>query len=312
MKLQDLILSNLPIKISSIVLAAIVWTMVQREITTKRVFYGVPYRLDLSPSMVVVKSDAKTLRVTLAGPQDVIHDANKNSIQVVRNLMGIENAGSVHFALSDKDFTIPARAQILDVHPKQLEVVLDRLVEKELPVKVNFAGRPDKGYQVKDTVINPSVVDVIGPQKILEGLSQIKTQPILLSGRTRSFVQTVALEPIFEDNRSTQLKPVDVYVKIEQEWTERRFAQVSLVSLQGPLMGSSVRFSTPSVTVKAEGSRELIDKLRDSDVRAYVDTSDLKPGTYQLPVYVLPIQGLMIKAVEPKVVDVEITGKLES
>ena len=309
MKFRNFITANLAIKLASVLLAVIVWTMVQGEITTTRVFHKVPYDLEIAPSMVIEKRD-KSLRITLTGPQDVMRDITAKSIQVVHSLRSIETPGAVQFTLSDDDFSVPARTQVLEVQPKGIKVVLDRLLEKELPVKVQFIGKPEKGYQARDFVVNPTVMRVIGPQQKLETLSYIETQPILLTGRTRSFVQTVALKPLLRDNRESQY--VDVYVKVEAELVKKTLEKIPVALLQQPGVGTSVEFEDTSIQVTLEGSEDLVEKIRDTDLKAYVDITDLKPGKYQLPVHIIPVQGLQILGFSPQAVEVEILRKLES
>lgn len=309
MKFRNLFTSNLTIKFSSILLAVIVWMMVHGEITTTRVFHKIPYHLEIAPSMVVLKRDFKNLRLTLAGPQDVMRDITEKSIQVVHNLKEIEMPGAVQFSISDGDFNLPARTEVLEVHPKQINVVLDRLMEKELPVKVQFMGKPERGYQLRDFIVSPTVTRVIGPQQKFESLSQIETQPILLTGRTRSFVQTVALKPLISDDRLSETQYVDVYVKVEPELSKKILERVPVVLLQEPGIGTSVEFAKASIQVTLEGSSDLVEKLRDTDLKAYVDITDLKPGKYQLPIYIIPMPGLNILNFSPQAVEIEIVGE---
>lgn len=310
--MPDFIAKNFFIKLASVLLAVIVWTMVQGEVTTTRDFSNVRYDLLVSPSMTVTNRDHGRLKVTLSGPKDIMRDITSPSIKVEHDLRGIKTAGAVVFTLDEEDFTIPSRVQITRIEPRRLNVALDQVVEKELPVKVRFMGRPERGYEVKDFIINPSVVRVTGPRSRLEKLKEIESHNILLTGRTRSFVQTVALKTLLREGRVGEIRHVDVYVKVEPELMQRVWEQVPLAIVQNPGVSVPVRCKISSVQVKAEGSRELVEKLRETDFRAYVDVSDLKPGDYQLPVSVIPVPGLLILSTAPGEVEVHIADRLES
>jgi YbbR domain-containing protein len=306
-KFRNFFVGNLTIKFSSILLAIVVWMMVHGEITTTRVFHKIPYQLELAPSRVVLKRDSKNLRITLAGPQDVMRDITEKSIQIVHNLKQIETPGAVQFSTSNSDFNLPHRTEVLDVQPKQINVVLDRLMEKELPVKVQFMGKPERGYQLRDFIVSPTITRVIGPQQKLESLTQIETQPILLTGRTRSFVQTVALKTLLSDERTSEAQYVDVYVKVDPELSKKTLENVPVSLLQQPGIGTTVEFEKATVQVTLEGSTDLIEKIRETDLTAYVDITDLKSGKYQLPVYIIPIPGVNFLKFSPQTVEVEIT-----
>ncbi|MBI1870613.1 MAG: hypothetical protein HYS07_05385 [Chlamydiae bacterium] len=313
MKFRDWIIRDFAIKIWSIILSIIVWVMVQGEITTKRVFHDISYHLEVAPSMVVVKRGIQRIRMVLAGPQDVMRDTMEDSIQVMHDLKGIKTPGVVQFTLSDEDFTIPGHTQILEIFPNQLSITLDRLVEKELKVKANFIGKPEKGFYLKDFVVSPAIVRVEGPKARLESLSEIETQPILLTGRSRSFAQTISLKPILNsEDRRSDVQPVDIYVKIDQEMSRKKFNHVPVALLYGLKDHLATHILNPQIEVSLEGGSELMGKLSDSDLKAFVDVTDLKPGKYQLPVNVIPVKGLNIVGIQPQSIEVEILGELEA
>ncbi|MBI1883090.1 MAG: hypothetical protein HYS08_02660 [Chlamydiae bacterium] len=312
MPFRSWLTGNLGVKISSLVLAFIVWIMVQGEITTKRVFHDVPYELEVASSMVVTQKDVDALRVTVSGPQEAMRDMVENSIRVKHDLKGIEKPGVVQFDLSPEDFKLSPRIQILDIYPNRLSVTLDFLIEKELPVKAHFVGKPERGFRVKDFVANPTVVKVIGPKQRLEKLMEIETLPILLTGRTRSFVQGIALKPLLSDDPRVELQHVDVYTRIEPDLAKRTLGGVTLSLLEGPKARVPVRFVKDEIEVTLEGSSDILEKMHASDLKAYVDVMDLKPGKYQLPVNVLPVRGLNVVESNPRVVEVEISEELVS
>lgn len=309
MRLPKFLTYNVVVKLSSVVLAVIVWMMVQGEVTMEKVFHGVRYKLEMSPSMVVTARDVEVLRVTLVGPRDTMQEVTSRAIHIVQDLREMKAPGLVRLSIAPEDIEVPQGVQVLDVHPKQLSITLDELVEKELPVKAQFVGKLEKGYQMKDFTINPSVVTVVGAKQKLEKLSAIETRPVILTGRTRSFVQTAPLRPLFKKHNPAQ--QVDVYVKVEQEMTQRVVENIPVVILQGPIGTQSFRLTTSVVRAHVEGPKDWLDKIRATDLKAFIDITELKPGKYQLPVNIMPIQGVTVTTIEPDVVEVEIFGKLE-
>lgn len=302
---------NLLLKVSSILLSIVVWTMVRGEVRTTKVFHRMVYQLEIPSSMGVVEKSVRSLKITLAGPRDIMRDTLKNSIRIVHRLKGIQGPGAIQFQLTSEDFILPAGVELLDVYPKYLKVVLDRLIDKELKVKSQFVGNPGQGFQVREHSVNPTIVKVKGPEGKLQKLTEIETQPILLTGRTRSFIQTVALKPLLDDVHHEKVQYVDVYVKIQTQLSKKTFEPVGLMTLQGS-KGEPVRFEPSTVKVILEGSGDFLQKISDADIRAYVDVADLKSGKYQLPVNVLPLQGASVVNVYPHVVEVEVIGTLEA
>jgi len=311
MKLPEILSKDWIIKLASILLAVVVWTMVQGEVTVQKTFEGVKYQLNLDPSMVITNAEVKSFRVVVSGPQDVIRDFKKNSIKISHNLKGVQTPGVVLFSIAKEDISVPSRVQILSLSPRKLSVTLDRIVEKEVRVNVEFEGHPEEGLKMKDHVVNPTVVKIRGPERILSGLKEIPTDTVWLSGRTRSFVQTVSLKRIFDEGRNQELPHVDVFVKIEPKEMKITLENVPVAVLQEKNLDSTVSISKGRVQVVLEGPEGIVSKLRSSDLKAYVDVTDLKPGKYQLPVSLIPEQGVNVLEIKPAVVEIEIGRKLE-
>ncbi len=70
-----------------------------------------------------------------------------------------------------------------------------KLTSKKIPIKLNLVGPPLKGYKViyDKIVMTPSVCVMIGPRSLLDGLPAIYTEPIDISGYTKTFNEDVAL-----------------------------------------------------------------------------------------------------------------------
>lgn len=71
------------------------------------------------------------------------------------------------------------------------------LVSKNIPIKINLAGEARKGYIILNDkiVTEPSTCVMIGPKVILEKISSVQTEPIDLSGYTRTFTKDVSIIP---------------------------------------------------------------------------------------------------------------------
>jgi YbbR domain-containing protein len=72
-----------------------------------------------------------------------------------------------------------------------------RLVSKKIPIKLNLEGEPKDGYNVAydRVVIRPSEFLIVGPKPILDRLTAIDTEPIDISGSTKTFMKDVSIVP---------------------------------------------------------------------------------------------------------------------
>lgn len=70
-----------------------------------------------------------------------------------------------------------------------------RMVSKQIPIKLNLIGEPQKGYMVEydKIVIEPSTCVMIGPGSFLNRLSAVNTQSIDISEYTKTFTKDISI-----------------------------------------------------------------------------------------------------------------------
>ena len=108
-----------------------------------------------------------------------------------------------------------------DTHQKvdSIEELIARstLIAKDLPVKTVFTGKSPEGYRVVfDKIeINPQQISVLGPEVMVEKLSELKTERIDLGEYTRSVILRLGIR---SDVKALNLddKVVEVILPIEK------------------------------------------------------------------------------------------------
>jgi len=89
-------------------------------------------------------------------------------------------------------------------------------IVKELPVKPVFSGKSPDGYRVMfDKVrVEPSVISILGPEDVINDLTELNTESIDLGEYTRSAKLTLGLDSDV-DLLDLDGKVVNVYVPVE-------------------------------------------------------------------------------------------------
>jgi YbbR-like protein len=92
-----------------------------------------------------------------------------------------------------------------------------RFMSKDLDVKPVYMGKSPEGYKVlfEKVTINPPVISVVGPEKLLEKIEELKTDRIELGEYTRSVTLKTKLH---SDSRTLKFedKMVEVYLPVER------------------------------------------------------------------------------------------------
>lgn len=263
----------------------------------------------ISPSekLSVVKSSTYFLETTLQAPRNLISAFPSMNISASHKIEGTQKPGEYSFTVSYNDFSLPAPTiRIVKIFPTVITVTLDEMIVKKLPVQVETAGEAAFGYRVDEGQIelDPNAVLVEGPKEALEKMDMIKTEPVQLVGRVRSFRRTVKIQ---QPNGIRVIGDgiTEVQIPVKAEYAEKELTDVPVKPLGTPVANHYPVLEESQVSVVLKGPRALVDKLASQDFLAYVNVEDLKEGVHQLPVsFVLPAD-IVLKN-DPPAVPVEI------
>jgi YbbR-like protein len=163
-------------------LTVVIWVYAEREQTNTRTVEDVPVEIK-STERYVEPSDGIPPKVTLilSGPQAGLQKvAEELQTSIPPGLPDIEigtsmNPGNdlsvnVVDRIKDDQLFKENGVSVVESHPKQLSVNVDRKEERELPVQ----SPPDANLNTATTHYDPVTVTVSGPAKVLDSLSEQK------------------------------------------------------------------------------------------------------------------------------------------
>lgn len=291
------------LKLISLVLAVGFWFYVVGEESIE-ITKTVPLEI-IPPSekLSVVKSSTYFLEATLHAPRNLMSAFSSVNITASHRIEGTQNPGDYSFTVSYNDFSLPAPTiRIVRVFPSVVTVTLDELIVKKLPVEVEVAGEPAFGYRIdKEQIeLDPNTVLVEGPKEALEKMDVIKTEPVQLVGRVRSFRRTIKIQ---QPNGIRVIGDgiAEIQIPVKAEYAEKEFTDIPVKPLGSPALNHYPVLQTPQISIALKGPQALVDKLAPKDFLAYADVGGLKEGAYDIPVqFVLP-SDIVLKNETPTV-----------
>ena len=157
---------------------------------------------------------------------------------------------------------------------------------KTVPVKVVPVGDVASGSAISSITSNVNNITLYGEEYVLKDISEIEVE-IDVNGlsKDKTFQETI-VKPT--GVRSMSDTAITIKVKMEGE-TSKEFKDIPIVfehldtNKYKPLAKNA---SDTKVDVVVKGVKSVLDKLDSKDIKAYVDLSDLEPGTYEVPVMV--------------------------
>lgn len=173
--------------LTAILIAIALWLQVhgQGEVS---VSIDVPLQVHGLPAEMMIVNDLPDhVRLTVKGLQSRLKDLRQQTLTMPIDASDISTPGVVVRALQLSSASLPVGLHIEKIQPDRLELQVDRLITRSLPVHAHF--ELPEGWQATAVTVDPKQVEMIGPEVWLDSLREVKTTPIrpkLISGSFES------------------------------------------------------------------------------------------------------------------------------
>jgi hypothetical protein len=294
-------IGNLGYKAAALLLATLVWYIVQGE-EILEVNAKLDVKVEVSSAFSLRDSGAISRDVTLRGPRVLVGAMSGKALAaIIRVPSG--KVGSLRYRL-DKEF-IPNwdnRVRITIHDPYVTLQVEDRLTKK-VPVKPIILGEVAENQMIDEVTASPNEVEISGPKSDIGRITELTTDPIDVSGlaESKSIIAAISKAALPELQLSSH--EVNVSIKLGPKKLSKNLSVIPIEIVGSEKVGS-VRPAGVSVVIAVPESQ--FHKLNQKDIRASVNAKELEPGRYELAVFVAAPEGIVVQQISPKNVTVEI------
>ena len=180
----------------SIVFTTGVWLSVSRGVDTL-VTLEIPVEyMNRDPAMEIVTTSVNTVSLELEGSGALIKSIKPDQVQVRMDLSD-SKAGENTFSISRKNISLPPGIVLKDVTPASVDVNLDILMKKKLPVQIDWVGRLPDHFILVEAKVEPDTVEIIGGRRMLEDMTTLYTEKVSLDNLEveGTITANVALNP---------------------------------------------------------------------------------------------------------------------
>ncbi len=180
----------------SVVLTTGVWFILSRGVDT---LVTLPVPLEYTKrdlAMEIVKTSVNTVNLELEGSGALIKSIRPDQVQIRLDLSK-SKAGLNTFTISRKNISLPPGIVLKGVMPSVVDVDLDVLIKKELPVQIDWVGRLPDHFILEEATVEPQTVEIIGGKRMLEKMTTLYTEKVPINNLEVEGVITanVALNP---------------------------------------------------------------------------------------------------------------------
>ena len=224
--------------------------------------------------------------VTVEGPESVIGLINHMGVEIK-----INNNVSSDFSSSGTPLFYDANGNKLDLTDKvtvnkpEIDYYVQMLKAKELPLNYEVTGQVAKGYRYTGLETEVKSVSVVGTKSVLASLTSIavSSDKLNIDGATKDKVVQLDLSQYLPPNTTLagdKYKDVSVKLKVEPLTTRVFTLQLNELDKKGMSADYSYSFDKQTCDVTVKGLKEDLDALKEENLNAVLEVSDLNPGTY--------------------------------
>ena len=308
-RLRRIVLHNKGLKAASLILAFVTWYAIRSIINFETVVSDIPLTVQVNPGWAILDRSAWTVDVLFRGSQEDIRYLNRDQIKVEVDIREKPFAEAFNVKLQPKNVQVSGAVRAVGIWPDEITLKLDQEGEKRVPVKADLQGAVPEGYEVDKVTCTPASVLLQGPRQRLDEIEFVRTVPIDLEDRVRSFKKLKMAVVSPGENWVGRVNPNNVVVEVaivERSATQRLQDMPVTVLIQP---GSQPRLDLwpLKVSVVLKGVAQLVQNVKPEEVRATVDCSALKgAASYNLPVHIHAPAGVTAVSIEPPTVKVTV------
>src|SRR5438094_498838 len=270
--LAQLLVRNWPIKLAAGFFAVMLYVAVAAQ---------QPLAQSFAMRLAIVIPPGRSVRQQPAGVAVVITGKGSEILKlrsfprVIRKVIpDTFSASAWHVQLQPTDIELPkgSDVQVADIRPRDIEVVLDSVVHKDVRIVPRVRVEAESGYVMRGLSITPSMARIIGPAKSVAPIDSVTTLPTVISSVNGPFFRTVPLDtaPL----GLVRIAPKEVCMAGEvAAIAERSLSGVPIMTPASGFTGLLLSLQRGGVTV-----RELASRAHLSALPAVVDRALAEAG----------------------------------
>lgn len=173
--------------------------------------------VDQPANTTIVNTLPDTVTVTLFAPQSVIEQIEEEGSLVARLVLSGLEAGTYKVPVS---VDIPEElrpVRLMEKNPRQIQLTLDNLIEKEIPITTEVSGDPAVGYKVGSVEWSAETVIVSGRETQVQKVETVKAE-LDISDTDESIDRQIDLVPLDSEGEEVSEVTLDPEsVDVEQQ-----------------------------------------------------------------------------------------------
>jgi YbbR domain-containing protein len=296
------IFNNSRIKGAAVIVGVFLWMFAKGEQEGSRLFSVPLVMRNMPEGLTTVRKIPDTADILLEGDtKELVRLALWGEPYAIVDMTEAQGDRTFRVSLSPANVSLPhdTQVQVVEVRsPRNLDIEIDELIDRRVPVSPVVEGAPADGYFVLGAHRSlPDSVFVFGPEGVVSDLNFVTTASLDIEGRRSRVDASRRIE--FGEEWNLHAVPKEVRVLVDIEGTRvATLADVPMV-FEHELGFEEAAVVPETVELTLSGPDHRAASLTAEDVLVVVDAMGLPRGTHELVPEVTAPEGIEIHGVTP-------------
>jgi YbbR domain-containing protein len=189
-------MKNTPLKLLALLLACVVWFLVsapRRERVRERIVTAPLSLVGMSNELVITTEIPSQVAVRVRGRRSDLRSLATQSLDAPVDLSWVQQSGEVEITLRPQAINVPPDIEVVSIEPNKIRFRIEQLRQRAVLIRPFLVGDVPQGYNIGEATAQPDRALISGPASQVLKLSEVATERIIMTGRTATFVQNVAV-----------------------------------------------------------------------------------------------------------------------
>lgn len=256
---------------------------------------SLPIVFDPEPSELILKSDiipevslylqTKGIWIFLFKQQQIYYQVDGSKLKYGVN--------SLHLQVDNLTCSDRQLEHIKGFTEKFKLIEMDRIINRQKPVMLTFTSKVDEEFFLEQKLdISSNIVQVKGPENLIESLEHIKTEPVTKKDLKNNQLRVALMSP----SHLVELKSDEIVIKFNSQVKTVKTLSLLPIRYYGD---RQIEFSPKKLTVKLEGNENELGKLNKDKIKIKLVIPDSLATGYGYPEFELPT-GITILEYTPE------------
>ena len=109
------------------------------------------------------------------------------------DLRTVTKPGEVEITIRPQHINVPDNVEVVSIDPPKVRFRVEQLRQRAVPIRPYLEGSAPSGYIVGQATADPALALCSGPASQIAKIAEVTTERIIMTGRTGTFVQSVAV-----------------------------------------------------------------------------------------------------------------------